>query len=49
VALELGQGVREPVDVNAATRAQLVGRFVQGGLRLEVAEQDGKLVLRAVA
>jgi CubicO group peptidase (beta-lactamase class C family) len=34
------------VEADAATRAQLVGRFAQGGLRLEIAEQDGKLVLR---
>jgi CubicO group peptidase (beta-lactamase class C family) len=34
------------VETDAADRAQLVGRYAQGGLRLEVAEQAGKLVIR---
>lgn len=34
------------VEADAATRAQVVGHYAQGGLRLEIAEQDGTLVLR---
>jgi CubicO group peptidase (beta-lactamase class C family) len=34
------------VEVDAATRAQLLGRYAQGRLQVEIAEQDGTLVLK---